>query len=380
MNKKLTSILLASTMVLSLGLTACGGDKQPTEESKAPVAESNAPAPESKAPETTEKGKIAYIVGNLGDKSFNDSGERGMETLRSEGWDVKTIETGDSSNADKYDDFIRDAIDQGYEYLVASSTYTDNFLAIAPEYPDNKFLVFDDSPDLTGHDNVSYIAYAQNEGSYLVGMMAAGMSETGTVAVNVGMENPVINDFVTGFIEGVKAKDPDCKVVTAACGSWSDPVIMKTLCLDQQRNNNADVFYQVAGGSGDGLFEAAMETGTWAIGVDSDQYQTYKDSANPEKADVILTSMLKEVGNSFIAFFHTVEDGTAEWGKGVTLGLADNAVGYVDNAFFQEKVPQDLRDEMAGVAEKVKSGELKIKSYFDFASEAEYMAYRDAAK
>lgn len=380
MNKKLTSILLASTMVLSLGLTACGGDKQPTEESKAPVAESNAPAPESKAPETTEKGKIAYIVGNLGDKSFNDSGERGMETLRSEGWDVKTIETGDSSNADKYDDFIRDAIDQGYEYLVASSTYTDNFLAIAPEYPDNKFLVFDDSPDLTGHDNVSYIAYAQNEGSYLVGMMAAGMSQTGTVAVNVGMENPVINDFVTGFIEGVKAKDPDCKVVTAACGSWSDPVIMKTLCLDQQRNNNADVFYQVAGGSGDGLFEAAMETGTWAIGVDSDQYQTYKDSANPEKADVILTSMLKEVGNSFIAFFHTVEDGTAEWGKGVTLGLADNAVGYVDNAFFQEKVPQDLRDEMAGVVEKVKSGELKIKSYFDFASEAEYMAYRDAAK
>ena len=380
MNKKLTSILLASTMVLSLGLTACGGGDKPTEESKAPVAESKAPVEESKAPEATGKGKIAYIVGNLGDKSFNDSGERGMETLRSEGWDVKTIETGDSSNADKYDDFIRDAIDQGYEYLVASSTYTDNFLAIAPEYPDNKFLVFDDSPDLTGHDNVSYISYAQNEGSYLVGMMAAGMSKTGTVAVNVGMENPVINDFVTGFIEGVKAKDPDCKVVTAACGSWSDPVIMKTLCLDQQRNNNADVFYQVAGGSGDGLFEAAMETGTWAIGVDSDQYQTYKDSANPEKADVILTSMLKEVGNSFIAFFHQVEEGKAEWGKGVTLGLADNAVGYVDNAFFQEKVPQDLRDEMAGVAEKVKSGELEIKSYFDFASEAEYMAYRDAAK
>ena len=211
-------------------------------------------------------------------------------------------------------------------------------------------------------------------------MMAAGMSETGTVAVNVGMENPVINDFVTGFIEGVKAKDPNCKVVTAACGSWSDPVIMKNLCLDQQRNNNADVFYQVAGGSGDGLFEAAMETGTWAIGVDSDQYQTYKDSANPEKADVILTSMLKEVGNSFIAFFHQVEAGEAVWGQGVTLGLADNAVGYVDNAFFQEMVPQELRDEMAGVADKVKSGELKIKSYFDFASEAEYMDYVNAAK
>lgn len=114
--------------------------------------------------------------------------------------------------------------------------------------------------------------------------------------------------------------------------------------------------------------------------MDSDQYQTYKDSANPEKADVILTSMLKEVGNSFIAFFHQVEAGEAVWGQGVTLGLADNAVGYVDNAFFQEMVPQELRDEMAGVADKVKSGELKIKSYFDFASEAEYMDYVNAAK
>lgn len=365
MNKKLLSTILASTMVLSLALTACGGgDKKPDDKGAADGG----------------KGKIAYIVGNLGDKSFNDSGERGMETLRGEGWDVKTIETGDASNADKYNDFIRDAIDQGYEYLVASSTYTDNFLALAPEYPDNKFLVFDDSPDLTGLDNVSYIAYAQNEGSYLVGMMAAGMSKTGTVAVNVGMENPVINDFVTGFIEGVKAKDPNCKVLTAACNSWSDPVIMKTLCLDQQRNNNADVFYQVAGGCGDGLFEAAMETNSWAIGVDSDQYQQYKDSENPEKADVILTSMLKEVGNSFIAFFHRVDAGEAVWGQGMTLGLKDSAVGYVDNDFFKANVPEDLQKEMADATEKVKSGDLTIKSYFDFASEADYIAYRDAAK
>ncbi len=365
--KKISKIL-AGALVLSMALTACG-PKETTESEK------------PNGGDATSKGKIAYIVGNLGDNSFNDSGKRGMDTLEKEGWEVKTIETGDASNADKYDDFIRDAIEEyGAEYLVASSTYTDNFLAIAQEYPEQKFLVFDDSPDLTGRDNVAYISYAQNEGSYLVGMLAAGMSQTGTVAVNVGMENPVINDFVTGFIEGVKAQDPECKVVTAACNSWSDPVIMKNLCLDQQRNNNVDVFYQVAGGSGDGLFEAAMETNTWAIGVDSDQYQVYKDGANPEKADVILTSMLKEVGNSFIAFFHQVEAGEDVWGKGMTLGLADNSVGYVDNAFFQEKVPQELRDAMAGVADKVKSGELKVKSYFDFADEAEYKAYVEAAK
>ena len=365
--KKISKIL-AGALVLSMALTACG-PKETTESEK------------PNGGGATSKGKIAYIVSNLGDNSFNDSGKRGMDTLEKEGWEVKTIETGDASNADKYDDFIRDAIEEyGAEYLVASSTYTDNFLAIAQEYPEQKFLVFDDSPDLTGRDNVAYISYAQNEGSYLVGMLAAGMSQTGTVAVNVGMENPVINDFVTGFIEGVKAQDPECKVVTAACNSWSDPVIMKNLCLDQQRNNNVDVFYQVAGGSGDGLFEAAMETNTWAIGVDSDQYQVYKDGANPEKADVILTSMLKEVGNSFVSFFHQVEAGEDVWGKTVTLGLADDSVGYVDNDFFKTNVPEDLRNAMADAAAKVKAGELEVKSYYDFASEADYLAYVDAAK
>ena len=123
-----------------------------------------------------------------------------------------------------------------------------------------------------------------------------------------------------------------------------------------------------------------METGTWAIGVDSDQYQSYKDSENPEKADVILTSMLKEVGNSFVSFFHSVEAGEDMWGKTITLGLKEDSVGYVDNAFFQENVPEDLRNAMAEAAAKVKSGELEVKSYYDFADESEYLAFVDSAK
>ena len=252
---------------------------------------------------------------------------------------------------------------------------------IAPEYKDVKFILFDMTADyVPSSDNIFALSYAQNEGSYLVGMMAAGMSKNHSVAVNVGMENPVINDFVTGFVNGVKDYDPNCSVVTAACGSWADPALMKTLCLDQNRNNNVDVFYQVAGGSGDGLFDAAMETGSWAIGVDSDQWQAYTDGSNPEKANVILTSMLKEVGNSFVSFFHQVEAGEDVWGKTVTLGLADDSVGYVDNDFFKTNVPEDLRNAMADAAAKVKAGELEVKSYYDFASEADYLAYVDAAK
>ena len=212
----------------------------------------------------------------------------------------------------------------------------------------------------------------------MVGQLAAGMTETGVVAVNVGMDNPVITDFVTGFVNGVQDYDPEVKVIKASVGSWTDPAKMKELCLSQARDKKADVFYQVAGGSGGGLFEACKELGTWAIGVDSDQYAYYKDSENPELADVILTSMLKNVGDSFVAFFEDVENGEEVWGKLNRLGLKEKSVGYVDNEFFQQNVPQEIRDKMAESQEKILSGEITVKSYYDFANEAEYQQLLDS--
>ena len=362
--KKLAKILVALLVVLMLAACGKGGNE-----------------PE---PEPVEEGlKIAYVVGALGDKSFSDSGERGMEQLRGEGYDVKTFEVG--TDASKFKDQINDIIDNGYNLILASSTYFDVMCELAAEYPEVKFVEFDDQQDPENiPENMAVIFFAQSEGSYLVGLMAAGMSQTGQVAVNVGKDNPVIADFVTGYVNGVldynAAHGTNVKVVKAACGSWSDPAAMKTICLDQQRNLNADVFYQVAGGSGDGLFEACAETGTWAIGVDSDQHQAYVDSANPEKADVILTSMLKEVGNALVSMVHSIDNGEDVWKKTVTLGLVEKAVGYVDNDFFKANVPEELRNEMAKAFEDAKAGTLKVKSYFDFASEAEYDAYLESAK
>ncbi|MCI7795223.1 MAG: BMP family ABC transporter substrate-binding protein [Lachnospiraceae bacterium] len=378
--RKILGVVLAATMAASL--TACGGSGSTSTTAAATTAAAKTEAAKEtqketeKAAEATDSKidkRIAYVVGNLGDKSFNDSGETGMVRLREAGWDCKTIEVGDPSKADKWEDMILDVMDEGYHYVVASSTYTDIILKLAAEYPENEFVVFDDFKDEADiPDNVAFIFYAQNEGSYMVGQMAAGMTKSGVVAVNVGMDNPVIADFVTGFVSGVKDYDPNVKVIKAAVGSWTDPAKMKELCLSQARDKKADVFYQVAGGSGTGLFEACKELGTWAIGVDSDQYQYYKDSENPELADVILTSMLKNVGDSFVSFFESVEAGEDVWGKLNTLGLKEQSVGYVDNAFFQEHVPQEIRDKMAESQKKILAGEITVKSYYDFASEAEY--------
>ena len=137
--KKLSKFLVAS--LLGLSLAACGSSA-PAEE---PAAEGGAEATAETTTETTETTetaasdlKIAYIVSHLGDKSFADSGERGMEQLRKEGYDAKTFEIGD--DASKYEDQILDTIDQGYNLIYASSTYFDQCDALAEEYPEVKFV------------------------------------------------------------------------------------------------------------------------------------------------------------------------------------------------------------------------------------------------
>ena len=262
MKRKQLAALAAAT-VMALSLVGCGGGSSTSTETKAAEAGATTAA----AAETDKKAddgelikKVAHVCQGLGDKSFSDSLEGGMKVLREKGWDCKTVECGDETKADKYEDMMLDVIDEGYHYIVASSTFRDVMLKLAKEYPENQFIIVDDSMDEADiPDNVALIFYAQNEGSYIVGQLAAGMSETGVVAVNVGMDTPVIADFVTGFIDGAQAYDPDIKIVKAAVGSWTDPAKMKELCLTQARDKQADVFYQVAGASGAGLFEACKE-------------------------------------------------------------------------------------------------------------------------
>ena len=366
--KKLASLVLAGSMLLSL--TACGGSgadsttaaKAAEETKAAAAAETTAAATEAAKKEESGEKRIAYIVGNLGDKSFNDSGEVGMNTLRSQGWDCKTVEVGDETKADKWEDLILDVIDEGYYYIVASSTYTDIMLRLAEEYPDKRFVIFDDSKDESEiPENVAFIFYAQNEGSYMVGQMAAGMTKSKVVAVNVGMDNPVIADFVTGFINGVQDYDPEVKVIKAAVGSWTDPAKMKELCLSQARDKKADIFYQVAGGSGGGLFEACKELGTWAIGVDSDQALAYEGK---DEANFIISSAIKGVGDSIYNAVEKAVDGTLPYGEYQILGIEDGVVGLADNDIYQSVVSDDAKKAVEDAKEKLLSGEVKVDSAY----------------
>ena len=363
--KNFTHCMLSSLLVITL--SACGSH-----------AESNAKTELHK-----ENMKIAYLVGHLGDKSYCDSGERGASQLRQEGYQVTTYEIGDDPS--RYTDLILDAIEQGDNLILGISNFLEPMDDLSKDYPDVKFVLIDvyrEPEELLA--NQAAIYYAENESSYLIGELSAALTKTGTVAIDVGLDVPVVQDFVTGYVNGVKdwnaANGTNVKIVKGSVGSWNDPATMKMIVLDQERNSHADLFYQVAGTSGDGLFEACRETNTWAIGVDSDQYQAFIDSKNPEKAEVILTSMIKEVGKSLVSTVHAIDQGEDIWKKTEILGLAENAVGYVNNEHFRKNVPAEIRDALEKSAEDIIAKRIAVRSYYEFKDESEYEAYLDSAR
>lgn len=321
-------------------------------------------------PDFKGEGSIAYIVTGLGDMSFNDSGEVGMNTLRAAGYDVKTVETGDDASG--YLDTVYDLLDTGYDYVIASSTYQEQVETVASEYPDTKFVLFDVNSDTeVAADNILYIYFKQNESSYLGGIVAAGLSKDGAIGAIGGVENPVIKDFITGFVDGAVSYNADIKVSTGWVGDWSNTAKMKEICNTQNSSAGVDIFFPIAGGAGTGAFEAATEIeGSWALGVDSDQYAAFIDS-NEAFAKVIPTSVTKEVGNTMVTLFSDVD--SIEWGTMKAMGVAENAVGLAENEYYAEVVPQEVRDAVETAKEGIKDGSIVVKSYFD-GTEDDYTA------
>ena len=258
-NKVWLAAVLGGTLAVTSAAAAFAGETEASTESS---TEATA--------DFTGSGKVAYVCTGLGDMSFNDSGEVGMNVLRAAGYDVNTIETGE--DASTYYQLIQNALEDGCDYMVVSSTYQDNVEAIADQYPDTKFILFDINSDSeVAADNMLYIYFKQNESSYLGGIVAAGLSKTGAIGAVGGVENPVIKDFITGYIDGAQAQNPDIKVSTAWVGDWSNSAKMKELCETQNSAKGVDVFFPIAGGAGTGAFEAANEVGDiWTLGVDSD--------------------------------------------------------------------------------------------------------------
>jgi basic membrane protein A len=307
--------------------------------------------------------KVAFVVhGTLGDKSFLDSAAAGLKRAEAElPVAVTVIEAG--VDRGRWQPALADATDQGYDVVIAGTWEMTGFMAeLAPDYPETKFIIFDDAPDFsTGNfGNILAINYRVSTAAYLAGYAAAKISETGKLGEILGVEGATILEFAVGFEQGARAANPDVQVTRAVAGTFTDPAKGKELALAQFAQG-VDIVFPIAGGTGIGALQAARDEGKLAVGVDSDQAAIF-EATDPAQSAVIFTSVEKKVGDSLFTALQQTLDGTAPYGSNLLLGLADGAVGIAKNAYYEKLVPAEVRAEVDAEEAKIISGEITVET------------------
>ena len=301
-------------------------------------------------PAAGEKTVVAIVVGGqFGDRSFYDSSKAGGDQLAKdfENVEVKTIEC----NNENHEVQMRNAADVANIVVCVGWEFYD-IETVAPEYPNVDFIWIDNATSAPV-PNVLNITYAQNEGSFLAGYIAAAMSKTGTVGAVGGEDSDTINDFIVGYEQGAQYRNEAIKVEYNYTNDYDDPAKGKE-CAKALSDKGADVIFQIASKAGDGVFEAAQEGGFYAIGVDSDQ--KYINDA------VIICSMKKEVGKSiYDAIAKYLSGDKSLWGTTWVANLADGYVGIgYGEAGSTQQVPDDVKAEVETLMQKITSGEIKV--------------------
>ena len=325
--------------------------------------------------------KITLVVnGVLGDKSFFDSAQRGMDMLVEDGYnvDVNTIELGITPDA--WETGLSDAMSdtEAYDLLIVGTYQMTEFLGARVHlYPDKSFISFDagvayDDPTVCvdGCKNVYSVLYAQNEGSFLAGVYAGAMTTTDMDGMNPepilgavgGQDIPVINDFIVGYEQGACLVNPDTRVLVNYAGDWNDPATGKemTLAMYEQK---ADIVFNIAGGTGVGIFEAAQEQNHYAIGVDSDQASIIADT-DPDQAQHILTSMQKNVDYSLYRAVDLLLNGELPLGEAETIGIAEGGVSLSENDIYYDSTPETILDLIDAVTSAVENGDITVNTVF----------------
>ena len=295
---------------------------------------------------------VALVVaGTFGDRSFYDSSNEGVTRLEEEGVAVKRVECKNENHTQQ----IYNAADVANVVVLVGWEFYD-VETVAPEYPDVKFIWIDNAT-AEPVANVLNITYAQNEGSFLAGYIAAKMSESGVVGAVGGEDSGTINDFIVGYKQGALYANPDVSVEVQYSNTYDDPAVGKE-CALALNEKGADVVFQIASKCGDGVFEAAKEAGFYAIGVDSDQ--KYID---PE---VIICSMCKQVGASIYDAVKQYQEKGEDCGLFGTTWVADMATGYVGVGYGEEGATQQISDELKAevedLAKKIVAGEITVET------------------
>ena len=341
--KKILALMLALCMVFAL--CACGSSEPAAQEAtEAPAEDAATEAPaEEAAP--AEKVRIGMVtdVGGVNDQSFNQTSWEGLQALDPEVFEVNYLES--KTDAD-YQTNINTFIDEDYDLIICVGyMLADATREAAEANPDQLFAIIDDSTiDLP---NVACLMFAQEQASYLVGLVAGSVTETKTVGYVQGMVSDSMNLFGIGYITGVLEACPDATILQYNVNNFGDIAGGSTAAKDMI-TNGADVIYHAAGGSGIGVISACDEEGIWAIGVDTDQASLAPDH--------VLTSAMKRVDVASQDISKAVADGTFTAG----IHMYDLSNGGVDLAPTRDHIPAEVLEVVEAAKTAIINGEKTV--------------------
>lgn len=297
---------------------------------------------------------LIFDLGGKFDKSFNEAAFGGATRWAEEtGGTFRDIEL--QSEAQREQALRRFAEAGANPIITTGFAFATPVEAVAGDYPDTKFVNIDGwMPEIP--DNVLMISFQEHQGSYLVGMLAAMTSKSGTIGFIGGMDIPLIRHFGCGYAQGAKAVNPDINVVANMTGTtpsaWNDPVKGSEL-TKAQISQGADVVYAAAGGTGVGVLQTAADEGIYSIGVDSNQNYMHPGS--------VLTSMLKRVD---VAVYEAMKAGEGVGHGSMVLGLAEEGVGYAVDEHNAALISDDMKTAVEDARAKIISGDLEVVSYY----------------
>ncbi len=352
----LLSLILAAILVVG-AVPALAQDTEYVDACLATGAEATAEATEAAAAVDNSGVRFSIILPNpRGDRSFIDSAAAGAERAIAELGVTGTIV--ETAGEQEHDAAIRRAVQDSPDLIITIAVGSDTVEEIADEFPDQKFgaqeTFFPVTPD---YPNLALFNILTHENSYLAGIAAGMLTRTKHVGAVGGLDTPGINLFIVGFEEGVKSVCADCTLDRAYVGGFSDPVKGKELA-NGLFAGGADILYQVAGRSGEGVLEAAKDTGNFAIGVDSNQDDLYPGT--------VIVSAMKRVDNAVFSFVQSVVDGTYAPGL-QTVGLKEGFAGLswdvgVCSRTFDATGPADLVEKLPAVRAAIAEAQAKILS------------------
>ena len=305
---------------------------------------------------------LIIAQGGLGDQSYNDLAFSGFKSALAEtGLEGKPVESQDV--VAQANDILRRAGDAGFGLVVdLEYSHGDALQEVAKDYPAVKYVILNQVKEGA---NVTSVLFQEQEGSYLAGALAAmvttdtsikGINADPIIGVIGGAKGVGIDKFIVGYIQGARDVNPNIQVKVAYSNTFGDPATGLQMAKAMYEQG-ADIVYQVAGGTGIGVIQAAKETGHFAIGVDGDQDGLAKGS--------VLTSVLKKTDVAVATVVKAYASGAQLGGNTISLGLKEGGMDLSPMTYTKDIIPQKDQDAVQALKAKIIAGDLKVWNVVD---------------